>query len=307
MLTPFWNTHCVPSQGVNESGSTPRLLIIGVSVLVVIGLILGLTIGFSGGKKTTETSTTSNTQTTNKQTFTNENWSQVCSDPSGYSGSKVEGLVGKIFIPPEQASGGVAIQMFGDLANSDLNTIVYYYGTDAGQFANGDLIKVTGTVGKQFTGQNKMGATLVVPTINATKVEKTDATALIKGGKEVVVAQQQNQNGVVITVDKAVLRDNETDIFVRVQNNQPGKKANFYSFNAKLQVGNQQFDLDSSKTSQYGAIPSDILPGVEIKGVLVFPAIGTPVPPTGAVALHLEAHSENYMATFNPYVFNISW
>ena len=24
MLTPFWNTHCVPSQGVNESGSTPK-------------------------------------------------------------------------------------------------------------------------------------------------------------------------------------------------------------------------------------------------------------------------------------------
>ena len=37
---------------------------------------------------------------------------------------------------------------------------------------------ITGTVGKQFTGQNKMGADLVVPTINATKVEKTDASAL---------------------------------------------------------------------------------------------------------------------------------
>ena len=24
MLTPFWNTHCVPSHGVNESGSTPK-------------------------------------------------------------------------------------------------------------------------------------------------------------------------------------------------------------------------------------------------------------------------------------------
>jgi hypothetical protein len=22
-LTPFWNIHCVPTQGVNESGSTP--------------------------------------------------------------------------------------------------------------------------------------------------------------------------------------------------------------------------------------------------------------------------------------------
>jgi len=104
-----------------------------------------------------------------------------------------------------------------------------------------------------------------------------------------------------------VLRDNETDVFVRIQNQQPGKKAMFFSFNSKLQIGNQQVDLDSAKTSQYGAIPSEILPGVETKGVLVFPAVGTTVPPTGAVALHLEAHSENYMATFNPYVFNISW
>ena len=52
------------------------------------------------------------------------------------------------------------------------------------------------------------------------------------------------------------------------------------------------------KQSQYGDIPSDILPGVEVKGVLVFSAVGTPVPQTGAVALHLEASSENYMANF---------
>jgi len=126
---------------------------------------------------------------------------------------------------------------------------------------SGDLIKIDGAVGKEFTGTNAMGGTITDPTIHATSVAKTDATALIKGGKEVAVTQQQNQNGVVIIVDKMVLRDNETDFFVRVQNNQSGQKAHFYAFNSKLQVGNQQLDEDSSKSSQYGEIPSDIFQG----------------------------------------------
>jgi len=207
---------------------------------------------------------------------------------------------------PHVLGGGVAIQMFADPATSEQATIVYFIGSESSQFANGDLVKVEGTVGKMFTGQNKMGGTITDPTIQATSVTKTDASALIQGGKDVAVTQQQNQNGVVVIVDKMVLRDNETDFFVRVSN-QSGVKASFYAFNAKLQVGNQQFDEDSSKSNQYGQMPSDILPGVEVSGVLAFPAIGTPVPSTGAVALHLEAHSDNYMATFNPYVFNISW
>lgn len=282
--------------------------IVGVGILVIVGLAIGLAVGLGGGKSSTTSTDRSIVPVDNRNmTFTNENWGQVCSNPAGCEGAKVEGLVGKIFTAPEQSGSSVALQMFADPANSEQNTIVYYTGSDSGQFANGDLIKIEGTVGKQYSGQNKMGGMLIVPTISASSVAKTDANALITGGKEVIVTQQQHQNGVVIIVDKIVLRDNETDVFVRIKNNQPDKKANFYAFNAKLQVGNQQLDQDSAKQYQYGQISSEILPGVEVKGVLVFPAIGPPIPANGAVALHLEAHSENYMATFNPYVFNIAW
>ncbi|MBU0494388.1 MAG: hypothetical protein KKB13_21270 [Chloroflexi bacterium] len=283
-----------------------KITIVGVSILLIVGLAIGLSVGLSGGGSKTTESTTTTTETTSTQTFSNDNWGEVNSNPSGYSGAKVSGLVGKIFVPPEQANGGVAIQMYADPANSDKNTIVYYFGSDASQFANGDLIKVDGTVGKQFTGQNAMGASLTVPTINASSITKTDSTALITGGKDVPVNQQQNQNGIIVTVDKMVLRDNETDFFVRIQN-QSGTNASFSSYASKLQAGNQQLDLDNTKTYQYGEIPSEILPGVEVKGVLAFPAIGSPQPPSGAIALHLEARSDNYMVNFSPYVFSISW
>ena len=292
-----------------SSRKTSWIIIGGIAVLVIVGIVLGLVFGLGGEKGTTEkdgSSSTAKKKTESTKTFTNDNWGLVCSNPSRYEGSKVEGLVGKIFIPPEQAEGGIAIQMFADPEGSSENTIVYYFGTDASQFANGDLIKVDGIVGEQFEGENKMGATLIVPTIAADSVTKTDASALITGGKEIPVCQQQNQHGIVVIVDKVVLQDNETDVFVRVSN-QSGSNASFYDFNAKLQVGSQQLDPDSAKQYQYGSMSSEILPGVETSGILVFPSIGSPVPTTGSMALHLEAASDNYRLDFNPYVFNIAW
>lgn len=278
-----------------------------VIVLLVIGLAVGLTLGLGGGGSNTTGTTSTSVSTDNSNlTFGNQNWNEVCSNPSRFKGAKVEGLVGKIFVAPEVSGSAVAIQMYADPANSDQPTIVYYSGGAPSQFANSDIIKVDGIVGGEFSGQNAMGGTITDPTIQATSVTKTDASALIQGGKDVTVAQQQNQNGVVIIVDKMVLQDNETDFFVRV-NNQSGANANFEGYEAQLQVGNQQLNEDSSKSSQYGEMPSSILPGVVASGVLVFPAVGTPVPSTGAVALHLTASSDNYNLNFNPYVFNISW
>ena len=285
-----------------------KWVIAGIGVIVIVAIVLAVVFG-AGSKETSET--TNNTSTDNSmvagsQTFTNSNWGNVCSSPSNYKGAKVE-LVGKIFAPPETSSGAAAIQMFADPISSSQNTIVYYYGPDASQFAQGDIIKVTGTVGDQFTGQNAMGGSLTVPTVAATSVVKTDASALITGGKDVPVLQQQDQNGVVIIVDKITLQNGETDVYVRVKNNQPDKNASFHSYQAKLQAGNTQFDPDTTKQYQYGQIPTEILPGVEISGILVFPALGPSIPPTGSIALHFTASSGNYMLNFNPYVFNISW
>jgi len=256
-------------------------------------------------------------------TFTNENWNEACSNPSGFHGAKVEGLFGKIFVAPNVIKGGAIVvlpmyadtdvlPMYADTDNPEQATIVYYLGSNSShssQFAYGDLIKVNGKVVGEFKGKNRMGRPITGPTIEAASVTKTDVTALMQGGKYVTVKQHQDQNGVVITVDKMVLRDNETDVFIRVKNNQPSQTAYFfgYPYHAMLQVGNQQFNEDILKENLYGQIPSDILPGVEVQGILAFPAIGTPVPSMGAVSLRLEASSENYTARFKKYVFNISW
>lgn len=272
-----------------------KIAAMDLSVLVVLGVVAGLVVGLAGGCGS-------------KGTFNNDNWDEVCSNTSGHVGAKVDGLVGQVFVAPKKAKGGVAIQMWADPFNLDQSTMVYYSGSDGKQFAYGDIIEVTGTVGEAFTGKNKKGATVVTPAVDATEIAKTDATVYIKDGTTVPVDQQQEQNGVVIAVEKVVLRDNETDVFVSLENRQQDSGALLRSTGTKLQVGGQQFDVDLHKSSVYEAAYFGTMPaGEKASGVLVFPAIGDPVPDKGSATLSIDGSSSNWRLDFEPYLFSIDW
>ena len=266
-----------------------------LSVLIVTVVFAGLLMGMIGGCKS-------------KEVFTNDNWDEVCSSTSGHVGAKVDSLVGQVFVAPKKTKDGVAIQMWADPFNLDQSTMVYYSGSDGKQFAYGDIIEVTGTVGEPFTGKNKKGDTIVTPAVDATEIAKTEATVFIKDGTTVPVDQQQEQNGVVIAVEKVVLRDNETDVFVSLENRQQDSGAILRSTGTKLQVGDQQFDVDLQKSTVYGAAYFGTMPAGEVaSGVLVFPAIGDPVPDKGSATLSIDGSSSNWRLDFTPYVFDFSW
>ena len=82
-------------------------------------------------------------------------------------------------------------------------------------------------------------------------------------------------------------------------------KASFYSSSAKLIVGNAQLENEyvDSETTGLKEIQSEILPGIEAEGVIVYPAID---PNVKELKLHVEAHNENYDLDFSPYIFDVS-
>lgn len=281
-----------------------QIVIAIIAGIIVIGAVVGIVIGVSGGNgsKTgsdeTKGGTTATQEQTVKESFTNDNYAMLFSNPDKYKGSKVD-VVGKIFTSPEYDEGFVGFQMFADPANGEWNTIVGYYGEIS--VAEGDIVKVKGEVIGEFEGENAMGGTIRAVNIMATSIEPaTMVDALPKAQEVATVEQAQNQHGIIVTLHSVQLAQEGTRVMVTIQNTS-GANASFYDFNAKLTQGNKQYEPEYTSDS---GLPSELLPGIQASGVVMFPKIDWS---QGACTVYLEAGSDNYSLDFNPYVFNVTW
>jgi len=107
-------------------------------------------------------------------------------------------------------------------------------------------------------------------------------TATVK--KTVEVGETDTQHGFSVALDKIELTDKQTRFWFTVKNNSKYKMS-FYTYSAKLVQGSKQFEKESVfEQEQEQELPSEFLPNVEAKGVMVFPAINE----TGAVRLVLD-------------------
>ena len=71
----------------------------------------------------------------------------------------------------------------------------------------------------------------------------------------------------------------------------------------KLVVGNQQFEEEYIYDSGLPELQSDILPGVETEGVVIFPEIDMS---TESITVYSEGYSDNYDLTIEPFVFDLT-
>ena len=268
---------------------------------LAIGAIFALMVFAVSGCGSEGSTTGAAASPTPSATFTNEDWGEVVGSPDSYKDSPVE-LVGKVFQQPETGGGGgIAFQMWADPKNSDWNTIVY--ASSSVDVATDDYVRVVGTVGDQFKGENVMGAEMIVPTINADSVEIVDAMAAAPAAiKTVTLNDSQSQHRVTLTLETVEYAESETRVFLTFSNG--GKdKASFYSFNAKAVQGSKQYSEDSSSSfmNGYPQIESDLLPKTKSSGVIVFPEMD----PDKTTRFVFEVASEDYTVTFNPYVFRV--
>lgn len=246
---------------------------------------------------TTTTTTERPTTTTTTELFTAENWATLMLDLESHIGAQVD-IVGKVF-QIEKAADGVWMQVWADPVNAEWNTIIGF--ADPGfVVTEDDYVHAVGTITEIFKGTNAFGAELELPRVVADTLEVVDATVI---GPEAVrtfdTELKQNQHGIEVVVTKVEFAATETRVFVIVRNG-TSKNATFYDFNAKATQGSKQFEPDSFG-SDYPEVQSDLLPGIESEGVIVF----GPMDPAKATKLYLEARSENYSLDFEPYVYSI--
>lgn len=228
-----------------------------------------------------------------------EDYVKLYSDANAFKGYKVDMFL-KVFAV-EKDDSGTYLQAYYDPEGLDKNTIVTI--DDPGvDVKDGDIIHVTGTVKGEFTGENMLGAKITAPQITASSIEKSDyATAFAPAINTAEANQEQNQHGILLILEKVEFAEKETRAYLTVKNGTKDN-ASFYSFNAKAVQGSQQFEADDNWDANYQEVQSDILPGIESSGIVVFPAID---PAAGAIQLIFECRSDDFFVDFNPFSFTV--
>lgn len=257
-------------------------------------LILILTLCFVPGCGGSESSSSESAKELAK-----EDYVKLYSDANTFKGYKVDMFL-KVF-SVEKDNSGTFLQGFYDPEGMDKNTIVTIDDPNL-DVKDGDIIHVIGIVEGEVTGENMLGAKLTAPKISASSIEKSDyATAFAPAIKTVEVNEEQNQHGIVLKLEKVEFAEKETRAYLTVKNNS-NNNASFYSFNAKAIQNNKQFETTDNWEAEYQEVQSEILPGVESSGIVLFPAID---PSAGAIKFLFECSSDDYLLDFNPYTFNI--
>lgn len=198
-----------------------------------------------------------------KADFTNSNFAVVVANPDGYLRGTVD-VTGEVSNFPEP--GLLQMYVGGDV-NTD--TVVHY--NDTFVFTQEDCVKVTGVVEDQFVGTNMFLATLIVPSISARTIDKVDCSqGLDPAVKTVGLEKTQTKGGIKVTFHKVDFSDKNTRVYLTVENVHQKASISFYDFNAKALQGNKQYSTDYSFIVDYPKIESNIPPGIEETGVILF-------------------------------------
>jgi hypothetical protein len=272
-----------------------KLLFSGVVLLAALALVA------CGDSSSSEGAETKKEDSTKKRKLLSEKeFEKMFSDPKKYKGAAVE-FYARIFVEPERDSDGTYLQAYAN-NNGERNVIIMSNDPDL-DVASEDIIHVKGVVKDIFEGENAFGAQLTAPAIVAESIEKADYQTAFAPAKETIdLNEEKNQHGYKLEVQKVEIADKETRVYVKVKN-ETGDKISFYSFNAKLIAGGKQLEEEMNYDANYPEVQSDILPGVEAEGIIVFPALPEG---TNAFQLYFEGSSENWELDFEPFVFDIT-
>lgn len=277
-----------------------RMLIVLISVVFVLAACgteeSGSAKEADGSKG--EESTTKETKA--KGVVKAEDIDKMYTNPKDFKGYEVE-LTGQVFSETEKDDDGVYFQMFADPENSEQNTIVGIEDSNV-QVKSEDYVKVTGVVKDVYDGENAFGATIEAPAILATEVEVVDYITVVAPTKETIeVNENITQHGYDIQLQKIELAENQTRVYLKVAN-ESEDPISFYSFNSKILAGNKQLEEIDVYESGLPEIQSEILPGVETEGVIIFPELDEGIE---ELKYHAEGSSENYELDFKPFVFDV--
>ncbi len=225
----------------------------------------------------------------------------VYSNPDSYKGDEVE-FYGKIFTDVERDENGTYMQIFSNEDGTDNNVLVAI-GDPNLNVEYDDIVYVRGMVKGAEKAENAFGAELILPLINASKVEVVDySTAFSPALKTIEVNEEQNQSGYKLTLIKVEIAKNETRAFLKIEN-ASDDILSFYSFNSVLTQESNQIEQEDNWGANYPEISSEIQPGIIQEGIVTFGAVDLDGEELNII---FEGHSDDYYLDFTPFKFKVS-
>lgn len=235
----------------------------------------------------------------NAQYITEDELKTAYSNPDKYKG-KYAVIKGRIFSTPEMDDNYVYFQMFNDVENSENNTIIRALKPDF-ELKDGDYVIVDGEIKGTYEYDNMFGGTMYALQLSAISVQKADYITVVSPTIDTIeVNQQQEQYGYFIEVEKIEFSPIETRVYVTVSN---AGLSEFYfmGHSVKAIQNGTQYEQQYNYTAQYDEVQTEILSGVETKGIILFPVMDSNAP----IELYFEGYSDNWEENIEQYIFNI--
>lgn len=224
--------------------------------------------------------------------------------PTQYKGKYVK-LSGQLLTEPDKEGDTIGIQAWHDIEHFDQD---FYARTDnADGIEKDDYVLVEGKIDGILTGENAFGGEVKCPLIVDAKVTKSTYIEVMEPTiAEISPAASQDQNGVIVTVDKVEYAKDETRLYVTIKNT---TDYNFLcgTYSAKLIVNGQQLDRDDMNMTLYNSpelteLSHEVMAGTSASGTLVFPAIEQNTPFQFVLP---DSHSDNYDLMFTNYMVDV--
>lgn len=221
----------------------------------------------------------------------------VSSNVSGYK-SKYVKWGGRIF---NVGTDKTFIQIYVD-DDSEKNTLVKLTEPRT-DLKEDDYVFVTGRIGDEKTYENVMGGKVTSLLLDRAIVEKTTRDKVAAPAKKVVnVGESVTQNNFNVTLEKIELAEDETRVYLRVKN-ESSETVSLYTYDAKIVQAGKQYERKSVWEAEDEFPDGDILPSVEVVGVVFFPKIEEEVK---ELTIFLdEPYGENWGKTWEMVKFSI--
>lgn len=240
---------------------------------------------------------------TPKVYVSDDNISNALSNPDDYKDQYIV-LTGQIFnVIGQDDDGNTQYQAYHDVENYDQD-FVFIVPSGGEQLSQDDYVSVDGQITGEASGENYFGTSLSTLAMNADVVTKLSyIDAVVPTISSIEPNMPVEQSGVTVSIDKVEFAEKETRVYVTETNNS-SDNFNLWVYEAAIIQNGTQINLSDSGSSYMGEYPevsSNLLPGANSSGILVF----DPVDSTQAFQISIPGSSDNYEIEIQPFVFDI--
>lgn len=198
-------------------------------------------------------------------------------------------ITGKVF-NTDHEDDIYAFQVYTDPKNYAGNAIVYVKG-DNPHINSDAYIVATGTVMKDFKGENAFGGSVTAACLQASSIEEVSYVEAVSPTlKSIEPGLVAEQNGYSITLNKVEFAADETRFYVTLTNNGAGRLS-VYDYNAVLLQDGRQLNVQSNFEAGYPTINNELAVGGTLEGVICFPNVEQ-----ANMQLQLRGYSDNWEA-----------